>query len=290
LTRFELGELSFNYPAAWGKWIEPVHFSGGSSIGVLGTLAPDAHCLEQSPWINCYLTQKLLPGEVAVRIGTFANRDGGPVVDSAATAPPGRTLELRTVSGLPAALSTWRASDSYYSEDENLSLVVMYPSSRTNAYHFEALYRGPGGAELRAQILALFESVRIGPTPTPTLDPATAAAIAGVAIGKLDQYSRGSAADGTVSVYSCFPTEPGTSREGTFDYGPYGPFGAMIAASCAMDIVPDGERFWRLTLEVDWPQQGAIPAGSYVETQWLSPDGEFAGQSFEGALPLPVTP
>ena len=143
---------------------------------------------------------------------------------------------------------------------------------------------------LRAEVLAAFESLRIGPTPYPTLDPASAASIAATAIGKLDQYGRGSAGDGTVSVYSCFPTEPGTTRDGAFDYGPYGPFGAMIGATCTMDIVPEGERFWRMTLGVEWAKQGAIAAGTYVETQWLSAEGEFAGQAEEGSLPLPVTP
>ena len=188
------------------------------------------------------------------------------------------------VSGLPAIRRSWRNPQSYYHEDGDETLEVSSPVALNNWYEIEILYREPGGATARAAIEALFASVRIGPDPLPSINPAAGPEVLGRFLGVLRRETEQSEDAG--SFYDCFPASPGLIQLGRVSAGPNGITTApAVDVSCTTSIRPAGPRFWVAALRMAWVGSSERPAGQYTETYWLSPDGEVANIEREGDPP-----
>lgn len=278
---FADGDLSFDYPASWREWPAQMQGTMGSSIAILGTLPPDSSCGATDIDINCYYQQALAPGQISVRVGTGASPFRTLLVDPEPA--PGMTWQRLEVSGLPAIRTIRHIVGSYYQEDEQLTLDVAFPTALDNWFDIEAIYRGPGGEGARAAIDALFDSVRIGPDPLPTRDPSAGPTVLATFIGSLARAGQGHT--GGETFYDCFPTSPGTHAA----HLGVDPNGAELSqpldVACASQIKPQGSRFWIVELRVSWPATPGRSAGEYVETMWLSLDGQAAYWTRTGEPP-----
>ncbi len=282
--------ISFDFPDSWTFRDASVAFSGGSTIGIVGTLPVDAGCGGGHVDINCYYQQKLTPGTISVVIGTGAYR-GGTIFDDERIADGAERI---VVAGLPA-LFTDRGDvpGNYYDADLQLDWAVAYPTNVTNVYRIEVAIRGPGVDEYRAQAEALVASFRFNEPgePLPTGPDRLAAAEATVATyltrAEAD-YDRGwGVRDGNgPSYYACFPAAPNTTKTLVIRHGPGGALGGPLEVTCSTEIHSEGDRFWRVDLSVSWAPGPAYPTGRYRETAWLTATGEIAGGRWDGdAMP-----
>jgi len=270
--------IGFDHPARWPLHDASASFTGGSVIAVLGSLPVPARCGSEHVDINCYYEQKLVPGTISIVVGT-GSFGGATLFDERVRDPLEIGRERSEVGGLPAIVHRYGAG-SYYEQDGAIGWEIALPRSVLEAYVIEARLRGPGVAEMRAQLERLVASIRIdGVGPPLDARPEAAAAVVEKALGELDRSTRRShvARPEHVSWYSCFPPSAAVTARRVISLGPAGPLDRLRAVDCRWTAVPEGRYLWRVTLELD--------DGRYRETLWLTTDGTVAGSRHVGALP-----
>jgi len=168
-ARYALDGFAFDYPASWAINDAGWATTGfGSPMAVLGTM-PWGDCVKSD--INCHFQERLRPGQIEVRVGVLAITSGDLCVfaaerpDLAGRGPgdPVATASLIRVDGRPA-IRTDRApgADDYYRADEYREWMIAFPDTLDHAYTIEAMYRGPGLEDLRAEVDRIIASVRLG--------------------------------------------------------------------------------------------------------------------------------
>ena len=272
LKHFRGDGLGFDYPAEWRVHDASAGFSGGSVVAILGTVRVDPACGVLRVDINCFYRGELQPGSVALVVGTVAWMDR-----TFFDFEPSEGWAL-TAGGLPAAL-TVSGPNTADGSDLGMEWILPMPGMVTNGYTLRASLRGPGVAEMRAQLDALVASIRFDqPAPRLPSGPDAAEAAARAARVAIDTIDRDSREWYDSAFYGCFLREPGQTRETTIEDGPGGPLPGPLPVACATAVEPTELGLWQLTLTVAWAAGEGYPAGRYEETHWLLPAGTSAGR------------
>jgi hypothetical protein len=269
-------DVSFAYPANW-TWLPFDTEVGTKHSTVLGYLSSvpidlDAICTGKKKHPKCdfdnYARQ---PGSLAVTIAAGHGVSSDVWQDET---PAGATA--LTAGGMPALFR----EDSNADDGVLLSWSIARPDA-AGWYEIAAELRGPGDEAMRQQLDALVKSVAFDPPaePLPT-DKRSLTDMAFEAMKKLKADPHDGAA------YGCFLDRPGV-RPGVVDRVPGArPLVNKLPVGCSFRAEATRWNLWRLSLRYSWAALGDRSAGSWLVTQWVTPDGKL-GASSSGGDKLP---
>lgn len=281
-TSLTTGELIVAVPDGWRFYAMSQVSSFTSVTGVLANFDLGAACGLPDISGGCLQNFTLRPGQALVFLGSAAFP--GWTVDG--MKPAGGWSAL--IAGLPASLTT-SSSDLPYGASQNRRWQIARQDSEDNRYTVEG-YLGSDAAGLAEQVDAIAKGVTlvhpIVPLPTGSSGTAAAAHAVVTALASL----RATATGGTgASFYACFPTTPGTARDGTITDSPSGLISAPLPVTCRTDVAATDAQAWRLTLRVSWTVAPTRAAGSMSVMVLVAPDGT-ASSVTTGGDPLPGSP
>jgi hypothetical protein len=268
LRTFDESGITFAYPAAWREFHSSVTSSFSNVIAYLATVDIPEPCkttVDPSfTTVACADRFVLTPGSVVVTVSS----GGSPMFDMTTSPPAGSTALI--VDGLPAYLQTIPST----SADLALRWTIARPGSVDNFYEIDAQMRGPGLAEMRAQLTALVSSLRYDPPATPL--PSGAAAMAAAEAKALAALVKDS------PVFGCFSLSgPKTMLIDSMPYGP--PLAHPQVATCTLTIEASPLQMWRMALSIRLPKPDPYVGTGETTVQWINPDGSL-GASIGGPL------
>jgi hypothetical protein len=168
LAHFDRDGLAFDYPASWTASVSGFNMHYITILDFLGTGTGLATCTAITPGpadqfltsTECGAYLHVQPGQVAVEL---SSQDGPPHGPIDPTNPAGLSSGEKyvTVGGLPATFQDDLVSGSGAMVALNWTLSM--PGEIYGTYSIHAEFKGPGAAEMRAQVETLVASIRYDP-------------------------------------------------------------------------------------------------------------------------------
>jgi hypothetical protein len=159
LAHFDRDGLAFDYPATWTVSPSGVNLHLITVLDFLGTGTGRETCTVVTPGpgifggASCEAQFQIEPGQVVVEISIGTGPGGLAPIDPRAT-------NAVKVGGLPA---TFEDVGSAAPGSAVLEWELSVPGDSTSRYHIQAVIKGPGEEQLRAQVQALVASIRFDP-------------------------------------------------------------------------------------------------------------------------------
>ena len=284
LAHFDRDGLAFDYPASWTASVSGFNMHYITILDFLGTGTGLATCTAITPGpaepslegTECGAYLHVGSEQVAVELSLQDGPPRGGPIDPTNPAGLGSGEKYVTVGGLPATFQDDMESGAGATVALNWTLSV--PAQLNSTYAIQAEFKGPGAAEMRAQVEALVASIRYDP-PVPVLNPADGPRFAASALAW---------ALSTDPAFSCFPTVPGATATATVTQLPaYPALRKPLPVTCTTDIEPSAIGLWRLTLTESWTAASDRSAGSFTTTIWLDSNGA-PGATVGGPAPAGI--
>jgi hypothetical protein len=258
----QVEDLAFERPTSW-QWsalAKPVPVDLGDVIGYLVSPGIEADSLcDADAAAACALTaQDIAAGSAAVELTAGRSLAADVWQDK-----PPAGAEATTVGEMPALLR-----ESVEGEDQLLSWMIARPQTAGGWYRLDARLRGPGRDELRAALESVVASISFQPAPVALADDrVTLTQMAASALTALRREPQGR------RQFECFNEQTGT-RPGVVDQLPgQKRLQEPLAVACSLGAEATPWNQYRVRLRYAWPALAGRPAGEYVVTQWLAPDG-----------------
>lgn len=270
----EIDDLAFARPAAW-QWsalAAPVKAGDGEVLGYLVTPGVDAAtlCTPRDADACALSADDIGAGSVAVELSSGSSLTADVWQDEAPA-----DAEATTAGGMPALFT-----EATEGQDQVLSWTVARPEVAGGWYRLDARLRGPGQEELRSELESVVESISFEPPPVaPADDRVTLMQVAASALEGLRAEPSGR------RQYECFNEQTGT-RPGVVEKLPgQTALKQPLAVACSLRAEATRWNQYRVRLRYAWPALAGRPAGEYVVTQWVAPDGTLGPLLGEGDRP-----
>jgi hypothetical protein len=164
--------------------------------------------------------------------------------------------------------------------DQLLSWTIARPETPGGWYRLDARLRGPGQEALRAALESVVASISFKPAPVaPADDRVTLTQVAATTLAALRHEPDGR------RLYECFNEQTGT-RPGVVQQLPgQKRLKEPVAVACSLRAEVTRWMQYRVTLRYAWPALAGQPAGDFVVSQWVAPDGTLGPRQMGGDRP-----